>query len=174
MRAQVKDSGDWDAFYNQCPDCGKPMPGFHKDDCAEAIYEDLPATKTPRTDAASNIVANRDGSQIEWVTADFARTLELKIQALQKLIPCDGTGACGDGKCVACKLLNEQAAHDQTKEQLAQLKAAGEELAKQIPLQDYNHPWPNEDNETKIHRCNSWERMKQALTKWQILMETMK
>ncbi len=74
--------------------------------------------------APIEVMARRANEHIEKI--------EQENQELRKLVPCDGTGACGDGKCIACKLLNEQAAHDQLKDQLTQLKAAGEELARAL------------------------------------------
>ena len=51
-------------------------------------------------------------------TEEKIKFLETQVEELKKLAPCDGTGACSDGKCIACKLINEQLASDQLRADL--------------------------------------------------------
>jgi len=76
-------------------------------------------TSTPRTDAAfqtGGFALLNCSKEFERENADLKR----KVEELKKLVPCDGAGACSDGKCVACKLVNEQLASDQLRAQLAE------------------------------------------------------
>lgn len=86
---------------SECPHCGKPFNYI----VSRGEYE----------------TAERDeiGTLINLIEEKGRENDTLKSQ-LAKI--CDGTGACPDGKCVACKLVNSQLEVEQLKAQLTEAR----------------------------------------------------
>lgn len=122
-------------------------------------------SNTPRTDEAKfDIAYDSTGEKQEFVVpVKLSEQLETSLVEKERELKME----------TACKAEIYSRANI-IESNLTQLQAVVRELAKQIPIEDYNHPWLNEDMNTKIHRCNSWEKMKSALTAYTNLPDEVK
>jgi len=113
-----------------------------------------PTTKTPRTDAVAKWWLDNP-----VVDLSFARTLELENQELR-----NDLAVSRQLEKEAGDFIQKRGGYlDELESQLTQLKAAGEELAKQLKYHGLRY------GDLQPH-----ESANQALTNWQKLMETMK